>query len=608
MPIDLFGRFTTYGLGTDGTFNYVWVERDTAYAAAADSLFYVASAVVVMPGTDGNDWDSYAITAPTPPKLGSATFDIFFPNATDNNQNVDWLSSAILHLAWSDVTPFGDYQEVVLGLEQDFDYDNTDTHVLFGPYNGNWDNDWLGHDVGPYSVAIDRGSWYTAKVSYQITGAGDLWTVLAGYKLWKTADVEPTDYLFLHETNSNFTSMLDSWDDGHDGEPWLEFFYTGTVESYLDNLTFDATAPTGLYRTRLMRALIKGRQDLGVCDPLTTTNAYGLGSEYPFIPGSTDPITDTFLKSTTDDETLAFVSTDGSKANMAVVGSDQKNAYRLLGKRARAGYAQFDFFTPAPNPSVNANASGFKLILDRDRDHPAGLFAQVIGLGPGGTALNMQVGAWWPGSALSAGTFIATNNSWYTAKVIYDDSGTMTVLVKLQGTADSSALFTTEFDLSFVTSANTGDRIVFRRVANGQNIAVDNICWNAEILTADALFTVPPGQFNFPARADIRATLASSLTANANLLQALHSITGNASINGTVTRNFLADSLILPAHFYADALITDNGLIRHWRERDHSGYLDDTSVVLDAPLGPYPVGTTLHDVLLDLWKWIEGVS
>lgn len=602
MAQDTFSRTTTYGLGADGTFTYIWTPRDTGYDAAADSLFYVDGSQVVIPATDGDDWDSYAITNPTPPKQGSASFDIYLPTLPGSG---DWFAPAFLHLSWTDVTAFGDYRELLLGIEQWERYDSTHAQVAFGPYNGQFDVDWLGAQTQRL-FDIELGHWYTLKITY------DVGQQLMAYKLFKTADGEPSDYLFGHETSDDWTRFLENWGDGYDGRPWLEMYYSGTVETYLDNLTFDATAPTGLFHERAIDAVIRGRQELEACDPLAITSTYGMGPEYPFIPGSDDdafPTLSTFFtKSTTNDPTAAMVSGDGSKINTSVVASTTLNAYRLLGRRAIAGYLQFDFFVPTPNPGADAIQSGVHVLLDGpERTYSQGFGVEAISFPGGGSLFQIRALHEYANTAFSVDSFVATNNTWYTAKVMYDGTGRQSVLVKPQGAADSAAIVESELDFQSPVKGS-GDRIAFRRVANGHNFATQNLCWLGLRLTLDAVLVVPAGQFSFTANAVLGATQSGSFTINAQFIQLNHTITMDALVAATITRSFSVDALLAPLGFAINAFITDNGIVRHFRDRDHDGTLLDTAVVLDQDFGPWKKGMTLHDLLRELWEWVEKLE
>lgn len=624
MPTDLFGRTTSYGLGTDGTFTYVWVERDTGFATAADSTFHVDGSKLVIPGDDGNTWDSYIITGPTPPKSGSVSFDIYIP-AMDDPTNTDWFGPVFLHLAWSDVTAFGGtfYPEVLLGIEML----NTGTYppqlVNFGPYgDGNFAFDSTGKRVSNV-VEVELGNWYTAKVTYQMSDDG---ASLCGYKLWKTADTEPTDHQFVYETNADW-GPGDQWSDGYDGNPWLDFYYSGGIgdETYLDNLTFDATPPTGLYRSRTFYALIKSHQDLSVCDPMSITSTYGLGSEYPFIPGSTDPMAAYNVNYTSssggagaiDDETQAFVQGDGSKIVMpTTVTSMTHNAYSILGRRAVAGTAQFDFFVPAPNPSTNGLGGGIDVIFDTGA-YANGFGFFILNTVSGGSLFQIYILHRLEKTAAAVDAYIPTNNTWYTLKLLYDDVGRQVVLLKAQGADDSAALLSSELDMQaaypdtlqdYVVGRGTGDRVIFTRVANGHNLAFDNFCWTAERLTLDAVFVVPTGQFSFTIRAVTQKVQTGSFSLDAQFIQTVHSITANAVIRAARAGSFVVNAAVSAVHFSLDAFIVDNALWRHYRDRDHSGTLLDTSVVLTQPLGPWAAGTTLHEVLLDLWQRAENLE
>jgi hypothetical protein len=58
--------------------------------------------------------------------------------------------------------------------------------------------------------------------------------------------------------------------------------------------------------------------------------------------------------------------------------------------------------------------------------------------------------------------------------------------------------------------------------------------------------------------------------------------------------------------FTLNAYVTDTDLLRHYRDRDHEGFLFDTAIVLDEDIGPWEAGTTLREFLIELWALVES--
>jgi len=73
------------------------------------------------------------------------------------------------------------------------------------------------------------------------------------------------------------------------------------------------------------------------------------------------------------------------------------------------------------------------------------------------------------------------------------------------------------------------------------------------------------------------------------------------------TGNFTVDSVISERYFSIKAVIVGTSL-RHFRDRDHSGTQDDTTVVLATGIGQYAAGTVLHDVLASLEARILAIG
>lgn len=68
-----------------------------------------------------------------------------------------------------------------------------------------------------------------------------------------------------------------------------------------------------------------------------------------------------------------------------------------------------------------------------------------------------------------------------------------------------------------------------------------------------------------------------------------------------------ADAVVSPLRFTAGAWII-GGRSGHSRFYDHYGTQPDTVVAIDGPVGPFPSGTDLHTVLLDIVSRIEALE
>lgn len=587
MAQDTFTRSTSFGLGTDGTFTYTWSDRDSGFDSAAESTLHVDGSQVVMPNDEF--WDSYILDSPTLALTGTVAFDTFFPVI---DYDTEYWHTISFHIQHASQTAFGDNVTIPFGFRQ------TDgATVMYGTFDGNFHRafDIFGNSIPDPTIVIDPGNWYTIKCSYDLPGRH------YGIKMWKRSDPEPDDWGQTVTTNDDW-GYLESFGDGHDGKSWIDFWFWSNVESYLDNLT------TGAYEQVPHQvsayAVIRGHQEAEFCDPLSITSSYGMGPEYPFIPLSGDTVSDSFAKSTINDETLAFVFGDGSKITTTTVSTTTRNAYAIPGRRAEAGYAQFDFFVPTPNPSVNSNGSGIKVLLDRDRAFSQGFGVQVVGLLGGGSTFNMQALHTYTSGATSAFVFAPTNNTWYTIKVMYDGTGRQTVLVKVQGDPDSAAINSNEQNLQF-ESQGTGDRVVFSRNLNGNTIALDNLCALGLRITIDSIIGNPAGQFSLAINAVFQRTQTGSFAIDARVSQSLDRFTINSLLLRTQAGSVFLDAALAAKGFLVDGFITDNGLLRHFRDRDHDGTLLDTSVVLTDDLGPWQAGATLREILVDLWAWVE---
>jgi hypothetical protein len=95
----------------------------------------------------------------------------------------------------------------------------------------------------------------------------------------------------------------------------------------------------------------------------------------------------------------------------------------------------------------------------------------------------------------------------------------------------------------------------------------------------------------FSADAALARSISSSFSANAVLRsQVLFGLTANAVLHANLY-TFSADAIVGTATAQR---------WRHHRLRDHFGFESDENVALSAPLGPFPAGTPIHDVVDDL--------
>lgn len=93
-------------------------------------------------------------------------------------------------------------------------------------------------------------------------------------------------------------------------------------------------------------------------------------------------------------------------------------------------------------------------------------------------------------------------------------------------------------------------------------------------------------------------------TADAVIIQP--HFTANAVIKANVARTFTADAFVAFPTIKADAFIVGTGEQPHFPTRDHISEQADTFVMLDSTIGPYPAGTLLREVLLDLVSRVPG--
>lgn len=93
-------------------------------------------------------------------------------------------------------------------------------------------------------------------------------------------------------------------------------------------------------------------------------------------------------------------------------------------------------------------------------------------------------------------------------------------------------------------------------------------------------------------------------TADAVIIQP--HFTANAVIKANVARTFTSDAFVAFPTIKADAFIVGTGEQQHFPTRDHIGEQADTFVMLDSTIGPFPAGTLLREVLLDLVSRVPG--
>jgi len=84
-------------------------------------------------------------------------------------------------------------------------------------------------------------------------------------------------------------------------------------------------------------------------------------------------------------------------------------------------------------------------------------------------------------------------------------------------------------------------------------------------------------------------------------------LTAGAVIRRTMSGSKTIDASIYPRRYTADAWII-GGRGGHSRFYDHYGTQPDTVIVIDGPVGPFPSGTGLHTVLLDIVGRIEALE
>lgn len=182
---------------------YTWTNRDSEYANAADSDFFVDGEKFVLPA---QHWDSYILDTAAPTPIGTVQFDIFLP-VLSNYTTQSWPEIS-LRIG-------GGTFDCVLNIGPG---DPGDQELYIGD---------AGVGGTGIEVPVDPGNWYTAKMSYSRT------TGVTHYKLWKTGTVEPGWMYTGDDDNANFS------------DTWLDILWTGSVESYLDNLVVEPAIWTG---------------------------------------------------------------------------------------------------------------------------------------------------------------------------------------------------------------------------------------------------------------------------------------------------------------------------------------------------------------------------
>lgn len=595
MSQDTFTRSTSFGLGSDGTFTYVWVERDSAYSAAADSDYFVDGSRIVIPTT--RDYDSYVVDAPSFAKQGTVSFDIYLPALASSGFYPDFT----FVLQWPDEQAFGDSIALGFGVQTDFGFNReTDPHILYGTkyYNDLTLKDKNGADVQPASLSVTPNSWYTVKATYDI----DL--LAMAVKMWKTGDVEPLDYAVIYRTSTDWCEAED-FGDGYDGKPWIDFYDTGSVTSYIDNIT------TGAYEEISYgfsaKAMVTSDQLRQYTDPYDRTTTYGLGPAYPFIPNLTGA---TNAESSFVDPTTDTIAVDGTQVVVPATTGQPRSAYSLPGSRfLRSGYIQIDFKTPA---SWTGTYGQHVIAIGRG-NHQFGMFFGAV------SATQWRVGYATGGVSGANLSFTASANTWYTAKLVYnDDTGEMLILAKAQGAADTSALVS--FSQLGSTWAGNGypyelddDRIVIKTPPSGAGtLYLDNLVWSGQAgFTADAVLADNP--LTIGLHAFIVVQTSASITADAAFAGRL---TANAVITVVRSGSLTSNAAIVGRFLTADAAIGDIRRNRHLRTNDHEGSMALSKLVLGAPivgrypiLPTYPAGMSVADVLSDIYDRVvaQGV-
>jgi hypothetical protein len=494
---DLFGRTTAFGLDGSPTRPYTWVTRDTSYGAAADSLFHVNGSRVVLPV---NDWDSYTIDWASPISVGTAQFDFFIPVLATND---NYRGPIVLRL-----NPAGCAQPITLAVDDEWNWNGTydpvdDPHYRIGSANGD------GEDLdGTFTtIAVEPGNTYTAKVGWLANGK-------SGYKLWKTSDPEPADWMAV-----SITGETSSFSD-----QWLDFWYDSDSEvAYLDNLSFDDTEPDLPSGQFTLDAIIAPPE---VCDDFARTVAAGLGTgpvgDYEFVP-STDPGT---YVSTQSNEAFSALSVNGS--NVVTNGSSQRHVYRLPLPAALDGTLEFDIWIPA---SHGTDGQPIWLVRLDSQSRSRGVGFEIDAV-PGSTSdyyifrdYNGGTGITWTP---------ASPGNWYTVKFIYGQSGAITVLVKPQGSDDSAAEATTSGTLG-VDNQGYGDILVIDTPTSFSGDILDNFCYRP--------IEVPPPGFTLDAV--LRRTQVGSVTLDASFAyQRTGSITADAVLKAAIRNEFALRAFI----------------------------------------------------------------
>lgn len=263
IGLDGFHRTTAYGLGT-GFCTYTWDGRDTSFATAADSIFYVDGETVVIPAS-GSAWDSYTLTSFTSPKRnGWLSFDIFLPAIDPSSGGtVEFWPALFVRSAWTD-----EWMEMGVFIEQDYSH----TDALYLTVCQTATGAGRGYSVGPLTGDL----WYTLKVQWDVgtagNGPGD-GSSSASYKFWERGTAEP---------DWQYTTAADDFNSPSFTDTWLDFYYGGTSLAYLDNLQFGDTDFHGLTLDSYISGLTTPHFTIEAALKATQTGSFTIDALIPF--------------------------------------------------------------------------------------------------------------------------------------------------------------------------------------------------------------------------------------------------------------------------------------------------------------------------------------
>lgn len=209
MSRDTFTRSTSFGLGT----GYTWTPENSSFASASASTYHVDGSKLVIPAdplAGPYTKDTYIIDA-TLPTSGVMQFDIYYPTLSEYTGVSDWWP-AVSFIINNGVHDFA------ISIEEAYS-GSPEIYVASGPTGTG--------DTQTFSVTPDN--WYTVKMQYVASGH------VANYKFWQKGTPEPGWQL---------TSTYDLGDNTIGtgfAQSWINFWYSGSVESYFDNLVFEST-------------------------------------------------------------------------------------------------------------------------------------------------------------------------------------------------------------------------------------------------------------------------------------------------------------------------------------------------------------------------------